>query len=65
MLPVATCAGMVEDGRQCNSRGRSHFTKSRQRGRNLLQHVTNLFNKKGKQALTDVSANSIRLTSRT
>lgn len=59
MLHVTTRAGMVEDDRQYNSRGRSHYTKARQRGRNLLQHVTDLFNKKGQQTLTDVSANSI------
>lgn len=61
---VATCAGMVEDDRQCNSSSRSHFAKSRRRGRSLIQHVSNLFNKKGKQTLTDVSANSIQLASR-
>lgn len=53
----AACAGMVEDAHRCNNNGgQSHYAKSRERGRSLLQHVTNLFNKRGKQTLTDVSA---------
>lgn len=56
---------MVEDARRCNNNsGASRFAKSRERGRSLLQHVTSLFNKRGKQTLTDVSANSIHLANR-
>lgn len=65
MHSVATRAGMVEGARRCNDNsGMSHFAKSRERGRSLLQHVTKLFNKRGKQTLTDVSANNIHHANR-
>lgn len=51
-------AGMADDACQRSKSSQSHFAKSRQRGRTILQHVTNLFSKRGKRTLTDVSANT-------
>ncbi|KAK5855944.1 hypothetical protein PBY51_007573 [Eleginops maclovinus] len=44
--------GMSEEAQQSRKSNRSHFSQARERGRTILQHLTNLFSKRGNRKLT-------------
>ncbi|KAM3863800.1 potassium voltage-gated channel subfamily H member 4a [Diretmus argenteus] len=45
--------GMSEEEHQSRKSNRSHFSQTRERGRTVLHHLTNLFSKRGKGKLTN------------
>ncbi|KAK5884631.1 hypothetical protein CesoFtcFv8_018432 [Champsocephalus esox] len=45
--------GMSEDAQQSRKSNRSHFSQAHERGRNILQHLSNLFSKRGQRKLTN------------
>lgn len=49
--------GMSEALPQRRKNNRSHLSQAQERGRTILNHLTNQFTKRGKRKLTDVSAN--------
>ncbi len=49
-------SGMSEAAHQSRKSNLSHFSQARERGRTILHQMTNLFTKRGKRKLTNVSA---------
>ena len=54
---VVLLTGVSEAAHQSRESNRSHFSQAREGGRTILHNLTNLFTKRGKRNLTNVSAN--------